>query len=547
MNQLGLDYSHHSGDGQKPKLRDYQQAALDKTIAALQSKQAVLLVAPTGSGKTVMGAALIESMPDKRCYFLAPRRELIRQTCRKLDDVAVNYGVILAGEKKLINQYSRTQVASIDTLNARVLRSQKLQLAPPDLIIIDEAHVGLTANRARLLALWPEAKIVGLTATPCRSDGKAMGMIYEKLIEVSNVKDLTDRGFLVPARYFAPSIPDLRNVRITAGDYNQGDLDKAINQPHLIGDVLQHWMKHANDRRTVVFCTSIEHSAAMASRFMAAGIAAEHVDANTDTEQREAIFARFSSGRTQVLCNCTLASIGFDLPELDCVVLNRPTKSLGLYIQMLGRGLRPADGKKDCLVLDHAGAVHQHGFADEPRFWTLDGKYAQDQAKLKREQKAKEEKDKAAITCPECACVFECSNVCPSCGHTFPPRKKHLLNHDGDLHELYTKAAKASSDWWTVERRFGFFCELVELCRRRGYKPGWAAAKYKSKFLHWPPSNWNREELMRAPVEPSPQLLRWIKADTIKWVKSKRREEAKNDYEEAKQQMAQGRSPLVTG
>ena len=516
-----LNFSHHSGGGTAPVLRDYQNQAIDSAIAALDQHRAVIVVAPTGSGKTVIASAIIARYPDKRVLFLAPRRELINQTCNKLDDVAVSYGVIMAGEKRRINQYAMVKVASVDTINSRVLRTGKMQLVPPDILMRDAAPVGLTAKFEALLALYPDAKIVGFTATPCRSDGKALGRVYQKLVNVSSVKELTELGFLVPARYFAPSIPDLRGVKVVAGDYHKGQLDAAVNQPKLIGDVLQHWLLHANDRRTVIFCTSIEHSAAMASRFMAAGIAAEHVDANTDQELRDGIFQRFSSGRTQVLCNCTLASIGFDLPELDCVVLNRPTKSLGLYLQMLGRGLRPAANKRDCLVVDHAGAVHQHGFADEERFWTLDGDYAVDQFKTKAAEKAKEKADLKPVTCPECKCVYEGAAVCPSCGYTRPPKKKHLLNFDGNLQELYSKATLASHAFWTPDRRFGFYCELVQIGRMRGYKPGWAGAKYRDKFLNWPHIDWPSAALRAPAPEPSIHTLRWVKSETIKWVRSK--------------------------
>ena len=135
-----------------------------------------------------------------------------------------------------------------------------------------------------------------------------------------------------------------------------------MNQPQLMGDVVEHWLRHAADRRTVVFGTSVDHAIALAAAFRAAGVPAEHVDANTPTEEREAVFGRFRAGETQVLTNCFLAAYGFDLPAIAAVVLARPTKSLMLYLQMLGRGLRIDDGKRDCLVLDHAGCVHRFGF-----------------------------------------------------------------------------------------------------------------------------------------------------------------------------------------
>src|SRR5439155_16768034 len=184
------------------------------------------------------------------------------------------------------------------------------------------------------------------------------------------------------------------------GDYDEADLEMVMNRAPLLADVVQTWLAHAADRRTVVFATSIAHAVALAEAFRRVGVAAEHVDAGTPTEARKATFARFAAGETQVLTNCFLAAYGFDMPVLSCIVLARPTRSLMLYLQMLGRGLRIAPDKRDCLVLDHAGCVHRHGFAADPRAWTLTGRYALEPAptRARPERTAKE--------CPECNAVW---------------------------------------------------------------------------------------------------------------------------------------------
>lgn len=526
-NQPQLDFTHRSGDG-PPVCRHYQLAAIDAAQEALKLSRAVLLVAPTGSGKTVIAAEFIRRQPEARFLFLAPRRELVNQTCRKLNDVGVRHGVILAGDKR-INLYSRVQVASVDTVLSRVVRKKKYKLAAFDYLIVDEAHVGLTAKREALLNLWPDAKIIGLTATPCRSDGKTLGRIYDQIVEVSSVSELTEAGHLVGARYFSISTPDLKKVRTTAGDYNLHDLAAVTNTPKLVGDVVEHWVRHAINRRTVVFCVDIAHSAATAARFCESGIRAEHVDANTPSDERDAIFKRFARGETQVLCNCTLASIGFDLPELDCVVLNRSTKSLGLYIQMLGRGLRPADGKKDCLVLDHAGNVHRHGFATDDRFWTLHGTYAVDHAKVAESKAAKIKKDLKQITCPECKCVWEGSNQCPACKYIFPVKQRDKPHHEGTLVELLRRGQEAfispagESGDWTLPRKIDFYSQLVGIAQGRGYKPGWAACKYKDKFGVWPDYSWNRAITQNGPAPASIHTIRWVQSSQIAWRKSQQR------------------------
>lgn len=509
-------------EGAAPVLRPYQLAALGGLDALrLRGVRAVLLVAPTGSGKTVIAAEIVRRAKDKRVLFLAPRRELIHQTTRKLNDAGVKYGVLMAGDKRT-DIYAQVQVASVDTLVSRVIRSRKLDLAPFDIVIVDEAHVGLTDRRQALLACWPDAEIIGLTATPCRSDGKAMGAVYDEMLEVSTTRELTDTGYLCPARYFSVSEPDLRKVRTTAGDYNRGDLDGVMNQPKLTGDIVEHFLTHAPTRRTVVFATTISHSVALAQNFLQHGVAAEHVDANTPQLEREAIFERFSSGRTQVLTNCTLASLGFDLPELDCVVLARPTKSVGLYLQMLGRGLRIASGKQNLLVLDHSGVVHAHGFATDQRHWTLHGKYASDVAKTERSAQVKLELGLVKLTCPECRTVWEGGRQCPSCGYYFAPKAKKVRVQDGQLIEVKGKARAPM----TEEQQRLFYLQLYGHGEKRGYKPGWAANKFKTRMGEWPKRVWEAHCREHGGIDPTLTTARWITSQNIQYARSQEKKRA---------------------
>lgn len=500
------------------KLRPYQESAITEYEQMLaMGIRAPLMVAPTGAGKTIIAASIIDRarQAGENVLFLAPRRELIHQTTKKLKAIGVPHGVVLAGFKHMQRLYEGVQVASVDTLISRMIRSQRMTLPTFHRLIIDEAHVGVTDARERLFNLWPDATLLGLTATPCRSDGKALGRIYDELIEVASVAELVRGGYLVDADYYSVSEPDLRKVRTTAGDYNRADLNRTMNKPKLVGDIVQHWLEHAHDRRTVVFASSIDHSAALAVQFQLMGVAAEHVDANTPTAERERIFERFQSGSTQVLTNCTLASIGFDLPELDCVVFARPTKSLGLYIQMLGRGLRTAPGKEKCLVLDHAGNVQRHGFATEPRYWTLHGKYAQDQEKAERAKKEKIDKGLIEVICPECHYVFEASPECPMCGYVFPKKGRVLETIDGQLIPLNHKP-KAEHD------PYEWYLMLAGYAKIKGYKPGWIAHKFKEKFGEWPNRMWKRDGELY-PVTPTSEVLRWIQSRQIAWARSQKK------------------------
>jgi superfamily II DNA or RNA helicase len=497
------------------ELRPYQSGALDDLDTLLtMGARAVLIVAPTGAGKTILAAELVRRHRERRILFLAPRRELIDQTSKKLAAIGIEHGIILAGDGRT-NQYAQVQVASEDTLIARAVRKQK-SYGEFDLIIKDEAHVGVTEARERLFALFPNAKIVGLTATPCRSDGKALGRVYEEMVIVSTVAELTRLGFLVPGRYYSVSEPDLKRVRVTAGEFNQKDVAAVMHKPKLVGDIVQHWLEHAAQRRTVVFATNIEHSMALAKEFISHGVSAEHVDANTPQSAREETFGNFQSGRTQVLTNCTLASIGFDLPELDCVVFARPTKSLGLYIQMLGRGLRPAPGKSDCLVLDHAGNVMRHGLATDERFWTLHGKYAQDEAKVKAAKEKKERAGTMEIVCPECKYVFTAQAQCPQCGYFFPPKAKRIETLNGKLVAI-ENAKMTQLKLETPDDKRRFHAMLVGHGKMHGYKPGWASFKYKEKFGEWP------RGATPEPITPDVAVSRWIRSRQIAWRRAQER------------------------
>lgn len=483
--------------------------ALDRAFAA--GKQSLLLVMPTGAGKMIVGTELIRRVTRDggRAYFLAPRRELVMQACAKLERASIAHGILLAGLDHYRNPYACAQVASVDTLLSRMIRRKHLVLPDPDLVIVDEAHLSITEARKALLALWPNARRIGLTATPTRKDGRALGQLYDVLIEPCSVAELTPR-YLVPARYFAPTEPDLERVRILAGEYNAKDLDGAMNRIELIGDVVTHWLAHAPGRRTVVFCCSIDHSAAMATAFMRAGVAAEHVDTNTPQRLRDETFGRFISGDTQILTNCQLATYGFDLPELSCVVLARPTRSLMLYLQMIGRGLRIAPGKSDCLVLDHSGCVHRFGFAADERIWTLEGNHALvEKSAPSRGRSASESRD---LTCPECQAIFARARVCPECSYYFAPRGTHVETLDGQLIEI-GDGLEADE-----QARLAFFCELRGYGVERGWKHGAAAHRYRDRFGAWPPREWNSMQ----PTQPSLATRRWVLSRQIAFSRARK-------------------------
>ncbi len=491
-------------------LRPYQLetiAAFDRAIA--DGARAPLLVLPTGAGKTVIAGEIIRRAVARRLrvLFLAPRRELVTQASTKLHEARVDHGVVMAGARHLQRMYEPVQVASIDTLVSRLKDTRPLVLPSFDVVVVDEAHLTVTEIRKRLLDTWPGALRIGLTATPSRKDGRALGALYDLLIEPTTTAELTVNGFLVPARYYSISKPDLSRVQVRAGDYANAELSDVMNKPKLVGDVVETWLARAGARRTVVFCCSIPHSIALCEAFQRVGVAAEHVDANTPGGEREEIFTRFRSGQTQVLTNCSLASYGFDLPELSCVVLARPTNSLVLYLQMVGRGLRIANGKTDCIVLDHGGCVHEHGFAADERSWTLAG----DHALAGRTSQQHEAGDAKPVDCPECFAVFSQARTCPECGWTLKPAAKDVKTLHGQLIEIGHHVAVA-------ENEMRFFRELRGHAELRGWKKGAAARMFKDKTGQWPPWDWNRLE----PLAPSIGTQRWLQSRVIAFVSAKK-------------------------
>ena len=354
-------------------LRPYQIdaiAAIDAVIAA--GKRRPLLVAPTGAGKTVIFAAIIKRAAAKgqRVIVLAHRREIIAQTSLKLSAHGVEHGIIRAGLVMDLEQ--NVQVCSIQTLWARAMRTNRIPLPRADLLIIDEAHHVPARTYRKIIEAYPNAILLGTTATPCRGDGRGLGNFFDCIVETPQVAELLAQKYLVKTRVYAPRDIDLKGVRVQAGDYVETQLAQRMDRDDLVGDIVSHWHKYGERRKTVVFAINVAHSAHIRDEFIKSGVKAEHVDGTTPKEERDAALARLASGETEVISNCMVLTEGWDLPEVSCCILARPTKKIGLYRQMVGRVLRPAPGKVNAIVLDHSGAVFQHGFVEDRVAWTLE-------------------------------------------------------------------------------------------------------------------------------------------------------------------------------
>jgi superfamily II DNA or RNA helicase len=270
--------------------------------------------------------------------------------------------IIKAGRDKDARPQALVQVAGVQTLYWRCVRTNRMELPAADIMFVDECHHVRAMTYQRIIEAYPDAIIIGLTATPCRGDGRGLGNVFEAMIECPQIPALIkhDPPYLVPLKIFAPENTQhiARGVEVAStGDYVIDQLSDRMNTDALVGDFVEHWLRHAQRRRTIAFAVDVAHSVHLTDELIKSGVRAEYVDGTTPQADREAILGRLASGETEVVCNCMILTEGFDLPDIGCIALVRPTRSLGLFRQMIGRGLRPADGKSDVIILDHSGGV----------------------------------------------------------------------------------------------------------------------------------------------------------------------------------------------
>jgi DNA repair protein RadD len=408
----------------RSRLRDYQADVLDRVLSALDVSGNVVLQMPTGAGKTVTAVELAhQKMSDGPVWFVCHRREIRRQAARAFKRAGVSFGIIAPGETPYPNR--AVQIASIDTLRLRPKDFEK-----PGTIIWDECHHIAANTWAALKATFPDAWHVGLTATPERLDGKGLAKHFDQLVRGPSIRELIKEGYLAKYRIFAPSEPDLTSARIRAGDYRKEDLEQIMNTPVLIGDAVEHYEKIAPGSRALAFTVSVEASRALVKQFVKAGVPALHIDGDTSEDVRDRAVADLGAGRIRVLSNVNVFTEGVDVPELDTIILLRPTRSLALYLQMIGRGLRPSKGKKHATILDHAGLVYEHGFPDAEWDWSLEG------GARKRRVAAAQEAEERLRECPVCTCVHEPAPVCAACGFEYPTGKREVDQYDGVLREI---------------------------------------------------------------------------------------------------------------
>ena len=498
------------------ELRPYQLEAIETLRERVrQGHRRLLLQAPTGSGKTQIAAEVIRCANDKQSstLFLAHRRELVFQAEAKLREFGVPAGVIMAGEYLLARF---CQVASTQTLWRRYKRDG--HLPPCDLLVLDECHRALSRTNLELIEAYPNARVLGLTATPIRTDGRGLGKVFDTMVRCPSMTRLQADGYLVPLRYFTPTKPDLEGLTVRAGDYVDSELADRMDKPVLVGDVVEHWGRLAEGRKSVVFAINVAHSRHLREQFVEAGVKAAHVDGTTDRDERDAIWEDLRRGGIQVVCNCDVATEGLDVPELSCVVLARPTKSIVKYLQCVGRVMRPhpESGKTEALVIDHAGIVHDHGFAEEFTDWSLepgDGRPANPTQERRKQSGA------IPIVCEKCFTTYKGKPRCPNCGHEHVVKGRGISHVDGELGEVQKTGGlcDVAQHEYSREDKERWHCMLRGLAMKRGYADGWVFHTYRRKF-GVQPANGMRD---LPAMEPNTEVLGFVRHLLIRYAKAK--------------------------
>jgi superfamily II DNA or RNA helicase/uncharacterized OB-fold protein len=457
---------------------------------------------PTGGGKTVIAAHLGHRAASKgrKMLFIVDRIELCGQAAETFNGMGLSVG-ILRGDDTNYTQADEIIVASIQTIRTRS--------APDwmDFAIIDECHI-LHSEHIKLMDAWADKAFIGLSATPMR---KGLGQHFTNLVRGPTIRELTEQGFLVKVRAYAPqadailSALDGVSCGTTTGgyDYKENELGTAMNRKELVGDIVKTWQEKGEDRPTLCFAVNIAHSKSIRDDFIAAGVNAAHLDAYTDASERREIISGFKAGEIRLLTSVNVLGIGFNVPDASCLILARPTLSEALHIQQCGRGIRTAPGKEDCIILDHSGNCLKHGLPHHFVVPDLDMGDKPDPAKRKRKEKA------PFIACKSCGAVMDPDEVtCPQCGLDRPVSGTRIAYRDGKLVEF--GSATATADAGEDPRTFYLMAMGYVLARGQNQGRAYHLTRERHPGVRVP---WEWRNL--PPLDPTPEVARWIRNRTL--------------------------------
>lgn len=450
----------------KYTLRRYQNTGMAGLREAFRvGRRRIVLQCPTGGGKTILALHIIEGAlaKGKRILFLAHRKELIKQPYRKLMEHGLDPALMSAkyGGSKYYNPDSPLQFYCVDSI--------KLDKLPPaDIVINDECHRAVGPKQKRIVESYPDALCIGLTATPERLDGRGLGDLYEDIIVVAKPSELVAEGSILDPLIYTVAeeqLPDLAGLSETLGDFDKDELAQRVQKVAIISSIVENWKLHAQGKRTICFAVNRDHSKSIAAAFVEAGIRARHIDALTPDQEREDALEALGEGRIDVLCQCELLIEGVDIPSVKCVILARPTKSITMLLQSIGRAVRPWEGQ-EAIVLDHAGNIVLHGLPMEDRIYSLEG----------RSKGKKKATPSSVKTCPECYFLARLSaTVCGGCGYSFSAASCELPEtKEGMLQRLKKEQMEA--------RQLQHWNTLADRARANGYPATWMAYEYAKRW-----------------------------------------------------------------
>ncbi len=482
-------------------LRPHQEDCLNELRAEVRKGHNPLLVAPCGFGKGSMISVIVHNATQRNHHviFAVHGKSLVVDMSERITKLGIPHGILMGDRQR--QRWHKVQVASIDTLH------RMIHPPPASILIVDEAHMALSPTWRKTIERYPSARVIGATATPVRLDGKGLGQktggLFDSMVTGPTEQDLIGMGYLVGSRVLAPPPPaDIGNVKKTAGEFNQKQLATVCDKTKLIGDIVEHWKKHASGRKTNAFAVDQAHAAHITEQFNAAGVPWAYVDAETSLDERARIYKDYDAENSTLMgiASVGCAAIGWDHPICSCLIGARPTASFGLWRQMLGRGSRPMNGKDSFLVLDHAGNTHRHapyGMFEDAVPWGLDG------AAVKE---SNDKKPPAVATCkyaykwPDfrndaergiinglqlpCYATFKAGpKQCPYCSLPIKTEARKVEVEAGELTEVVQSVHVSTTHQPVYEG-------LLATALRKGHKPGWAAFVFKSKYKYWPPKSW---------------------------------------------------------
>lgn len=444
------------------KLRPYQERFIaDLRAAYAGGAHSVLGVAPCGAGKTTCFSYMARSASQRgsRVGLLVHRTELVQQISDTLRSFQVEHGFIAPGFNP--DPLARVQVCSVQTIARRI---ERYRARPFDFLIVDEAHHAAAGTSwDAVIQAHAGSKVLGVTATPTRLSGEPLAHAFDAMVVGPSTRALIELGALSPYRLYCPPSVDMAGVHRRGGDFERGELSERMDRPTITGDAVGHYLRLARGKRALAFCVSIDHAKHVAAQFQAAGVPSASLDGKMASGDRRATMEAFRRGELLLLTSCDLIGEGLDVPGVEAVILLRPTLSLALALQQVGRGLRPAAGKPYASIIDHVGnfGPHgRHGLPDDEREWSLEG----------RDKRARAGTEATIPTrlCGKCWAVFKPAPVCPSCGMPVEVEARVVREVEGDLEAVDLDAARHMR---RVEQGMARTVEeLVKVGQARGYK-----------------------------------------------------------------------------